>query len=485
MKKNKKKVIAFCFCVFLTAVFSLSACKKNEDSGQGESGEEEIYEVQDSDSLNDIQEKVSSEGETQDSEAASKNDQEVSGDAQAGQQVSDIPAPSVCGRLSVKETQLVDERGETVQLKGVSTHGLAWFPQYVNEPLIGELKSDWKVNVLRLAMYTAESGGYCTDGDKESLKELVKKGVEYATAQDMYVIVDWHILSDGNPNQYKEVALAFFDELSKVLSDHNNVLYEICNEPNGDTSWADIKSYAKEVIPVIRANAPDAVILVGTPNWSQYVNEAVADPITEYDNLMYTLHFYAATHTGFLRNTMAEAIDAGLPVFVSEFGICDASGNGGIDEAQAKRWVQLMNQYKVSYVGWNLSNKDETSAMLLSSVDKVSGFSRDDLSDSGRWMYRILSGSEKKDSRGTGEEDTSIGENSGTDESDGGIEGLLMPSGSWESGDRKFFQYALTVKNKRDQECQSWSIKVKFNGKIKLSEGWNGKYSVSSLERKK
>lgn len=473
MKYNRKQIMSICLCVFLTAVFSLSACKKHEGTEQAEEfNEKEMYEVRDSGGMDDASKDVDSQkGEEQDSQA-------VSADGQGERQVSDIPAPSVCGRLSVKGTQLVDERGETVQLKGISTHGLAWFPQYVNEPLIGELKRDWKVNILRLAMYTAETGGYCTDGDKENLKEFVKNGVEYATDQDMYVIVDWHILSDGNPNQYKEEAQAFFDEMSKEFSNHNNVLYEICNEPNGDTSWADIKSYAKEVIPVIRANVPDAVILVGTPNWSQYVNEAAADPITEYGNLMYTLHFYAATHTGFLRNTMAEAIDAGLPVFVSEFGICDASGNGGIDEAQAKTWVQLMNQYKVSYVGWNLSNKDETSAMILSSVDKVSGFSRDDLSDSGRWMYRILSGSAEGDSPDTGTEDTSIGENSGAGEPNGGIEGLLMPSGSWESGDRKFFQYALTVKNKGDQECQSWSVKVKFNDKIKLSEGWNGKYSV-------
>lgn len=462
MKYNRKKAMAACLCIFLTAVMFLSACKENEVTNQaGEFSEKETYETQDDGDMDDDTMDVGSqEGEEQNSQA-------IPPDNQTEQQASDISAPSVCGRLSVKGARLVDERGEAVQLKGISTHNLAWFPQYVNEELIGELKRDWKANVLRLAMYTAESGGYCTDGDKESLKELVKKGVECATAQDMYVIVDWHILSDGSPNQYKEEALAFFDEMSKEFADHNNVLYEICNEPNGETSWADIKSYAKEAIPVIRANAPDAVILVGTPNWSQYVNEAAADLITEYDNLMYTLHFYAATHTGFLRNMMAEAIDAGLPVFVSEFGICDASGNGGIDEAQAKAWVQLMNQYKVSYVAWNLSNKAETSAVILSSVDKVSGFSQDDLSDSGRWLRRILSGSA-----------VGNGSDGGTDAKTGGLEGIVSPSGSWESNDRKFYQYTLTVKNNADQECQNWSVEVKFNGKINLSEGWSGKYSV-------
>lgn len=128
---------------------------------------------------------------------------------------SDIPLPSVCGKLSVEGTQLVDEKGKAVQLRGLSAHGLSFYPQYVNEELFGQLRKEWKANVIRLAMYTAESGGYCTDGDKEYLKNLVRSGVEYATNQDMYVIVDWHVLSDGNPNQYAEEAIDFLHRCQK------------------------------------------------------------------------------------------------------------------------------------------------------------------------------------------------------------------------------------------------------------------------------
>lgn len=306
------------------------------------------------------------------------------------EQVGDIASPSANGALAVSGTQLVDAEGQPVQLRGISTHGLSWFPEYVNEPLFRQLHEEWKVNVIRLAMYTAEYGGYCTGGDQEQLKELVKNGVEYATDQDMYVIIDWHILSDGNPNMYQSDAVSFFREMSETYASYDNVLYEICNEPNGSVDWSDIKAYAYEIIPVIRANDPDAVILVGTPNWSQYVNEAAADPITGYDNLMYTLHFYAATHTDSLRNTMTSAIEAGLPVFVSEYGICDASGNGAIDEMQANAWIDTMDQYGVSYIAWNLSNKDETSAVFCSTCTKTSGFSREDLSESGKWVYQML-----------------------------------------------------------------------------------------------
>ncbi len=208
--------------------------------------------------------------------------------------------------------------------------------------------------------------------------------------QGLYVIVDWHILSDSNPNTYLAEAKEFFREISSEYSEADHILYEICNEPNGNTGWADIKSYALEVIPVIRANDPDVVIIIGTPNWCQYVDQAAADPITEYGNLMYSLHFYAATHKEELRSQMAAAISRGLPIFVTEYGICDASGSGGLDLDQASQWVAAMDEYGVSHVAWNLSNKNESSAILKSSCSKTSGFTQEDLSDSGLWLYRML-----------------------------------------------------------------------------------------------
>lgn len=297
---------------------------------------------------------------------------------------------SAAGALQVSGTQLCDSAGNPVQLRGISTHGLAWFPDYVNEECFADFKNSWNANVIRLAMYTAESGGYCTGGDQERLKELVKNGIQYAAGQGLYVIVDWHILSDSNPNTYLAEAKEFFREISSEYSEADHILYEICNEPNGNTGWADIKSYALEVIPVIRANDPDAVIIIGTPNWCQYVDQAAADPITEYGNLMYSLHFYAATHKEELRSQMAAAIPRGLPIFVTEYGICDASGSGGLDLDQASQWVAAMDEYGVSHVAWNLSNKNESSAILKSSCSKTSGFTQEDLSDSGLWLYRML-----------------------------------------------------------------------------------------------
>lgn len=295
------------------------------------------------------------------------------------------------GRLHVKGTKLVDKKGHEVQLRGVSTHGLSWYPQYVNDKCFTQLHDKWGANVVRLAMYTEEYNGYCSGDAKNrsDLKKLIKKGVRLAKKHKMYVIVDWHILSDGNPNSHKKEAKAFFREMSREFKGYNNVIYEICNEPNNGTSWKEIKSYAKSVISTIRENDKKAVIVVGTPTWSQDVDQAAADPI-KGENLMYALHFYAATHKADLRNKMTAAINKGLPVFVTEYGICDASGNGAIDKREADRWIQTMDEYGVSYIAWNLSNKQESSSIIKSSCPKVSGFKKSELSDEGRWLYHLL-----------------------------------------------------------------------------------------------
>ena len=397
--------------------------------------------------------------------------------------------PDGISQLHVDGVKLCDATGNQVQLRGISTHGIAWFPQFVNEQAIKEVKEVWKADVIRLAMYTAEYGGYCTGGDKEALKQLVKNGVEYAVKYDLYVIIDWHILSDNNPNTYKEEAKAFFDEMSELYKDCPNVIYEICNEPNGGTSWKEVKAYAEEVIAVIRENDEDNIIIVGTPNWCQYVDQAAADPITSYDNIMYALHYYAATHKEDLRKKMVNAINAGLPIFVSEYGTCDASGNGAIDEKQANAWVEEMDRYGISYVAWNLSNKNETSALISSGCNKTSGFAWEDLSASGKWLFTVLTGESGFTGsmpEGTGSGNTASGGTAqapqqSTSEvvTSGAVEVTLELKDSWESEGQICYNYNVTLKNTSNSALEGWNVAVTFNENISLNQGWSGTYNIN------
>lgn len=301
------------------------------------------------------------------------------------------------GALTVTGTKLTSKKtGEEVVLRGVSTHGINWdvgYP-YVSKEAFKTLRDDYSVNAVRLAMYTTEYFGYCDKGSagesqsqvQSTLKERIDTGVKAASELDMYVIIDWHILNDQNPNKYKKQAKAFFKEISKKYASSDNVLYEICNEPNGGTSWADITKYANEVIPVIRENDPDAVIIVGTPTWSQDVDVAADKPLS-YDNIMYTLHFYSATHKDSYREKLKTALKKGLPVMVTEYGVSEASGAGNIDTAEAKKWLDLLDENGISYFAWSLSNKDESASLLKAGTSKKSGWKSSDLSKAGKWVF--------------------------------------------------------------------------------------------------
>lgn len=298
--------------------------------------------------------------------------------------------PSVCGRLRVLDGKLCDASGRPVMLRGVSLNGLITSESFLNAPLFQELARDDGVNLMRLPMYTYGVGiiGYCTKGDKERHKQDVAKGVSLAVASDLYVIIDWHILSDGDPNTYADEAAAFFAEMAAQYADCPNVLYEICNEPNG-VDWPTVKRYAERIIPVIREKAPDAVILVGNPDWSKDLDSVAADPL-DFDNLLYSLHFYSATHGQEYREMTARVSQAGLPVFVTEFGVTAASGGLPRDTESADAWIELLEQENVSYCMWAFSNVAEACSAIKPSVSHYSGYSREDYTETGLWLLDTL-----------------------------------------------------------------------------------------------
>jgi endoglucanase len=271
------------------------------------------------------------------------------------------PASVKYGRLQVIGENLCGSDGQPVQLRGMSTMGLQWHGQVVNDRAFTALARDWKADVVRLALYVGE-GGYA---DHPELKRVVWQGIELAIAHGLYVIVDWHVLKPGNPNDpIYSGAQAFFDEVSRKYGKHPNILYEIMNEPNGEVEWAaDLKPYAEQMVATIRANDPEGIILIGSGHWSQDVNVAAQDPVPG-KNLVYTFHFYAGSHGEALRNKVRAAMDFGAAVFASEWGTSEASGTGGPYLRASEEWLAFLDRHTIGWVNWSLSDKSETSAAI-------------------------------------------------------------------------------------------------------------------------
>jgi len=295
--------------------------------------------------------------------------------------------PSVNGALHVEGTELKDRDGNTVVLRGISTHGLTWYPDFVSEEKFRYLSSDWNCNLIRLAAYSQEY----VNGNKEETLSLVKKGVDAAIAADMYVLVDWHVLEEQDPNVNKRYAEEFFDTITAAYPDCPNIIYEICNEPNGDTTWLEVKKYAEEVIPVVREKSPSSVIVVGTPAYDRMLTPSMMSPVNG-DNLMYSLHFYAASHKEELRSELKTAVEGGLPVFISECGLSEDTGDGKTDYASAAEWFSYLREHNISFAVWSFSNKNESSAMLKPDYKPASSIRENDLTAYGQWVRSLVRG---------------------------------------------------------------------------------------------
>lgn len=298
--------------------------------------------------------------------------------------------PSSRGHLQVVDNQLCGEDGLPVMLRGISSLGLPMAERYITDDTFKEISELMGANVFRLAMYTWGVGtvGYCTGGDKNRLRQTVENGVEYAKNHDMYAIIDWHILEDKDPNRYIEEAKEFFAIEAEKFKDYDNVIYEICNEPNG-VEWSDIRKYAEVIIPIIREKDPDSLILVGTPNWSQDVDKAADEPL-EFDNILYSLHFYSATHKQELRDKAKYALTHGIGIFVSEYGITASSGNLPYDIEEADTWISFLEDNKVSYVMWEFSMAPEASAAIRADCLKIKDFELSDFSQAGIWLIDTI-----------------------------------------------------------------------------------------------
>lgn len=293
------------------------------------------------------------------------------------------------GQLKVCGTQLCNESGVPVQLKGMSSHGLQWFGwgKCITPGSLSALTTAFRADVVRIALYVQE-GGYETDPD--GFTNQVNTIINEVTQRGMYALVDWHILNPGDPNINLTRAEKFFTDIANANKDKNNLLYEIANEPNG-VSWSTIKNYAEKLIPVIRAVDPKTVILIGTPGWSSLgisegknSQEIIDNPVNA-NNIMYTFHFYAASHRDLYLNELDRASDS-LPIFVTEFGTQTFSGDGDNDFDMADRYMALMASKKISWTNWNDSDDFRSGAIWQVGTCPNGPWTNAQLKSAGVWV---------------------------------------------------------------------------------------------------
>jgi endoglucanase len=273
--------------------------------------------------------------------------------------------------------------GAEVQVRGMS---LYWSLMdealdFWSEDGITTMVKDMKIQIVRAAMAAGNEDwtkgkyiGYAVQPDSQT--QFVKRVVEAAIKQDIYVIIDWH---SHTANTQTENAVKFFGEMAQAYGKYDNVIFEVFNEPQ-KIEWSVIKTYADAVVAEIRKYS-DNLILVGTPEWDQYPNRVIGSEINDpKQNTAYTFHYYAGTHCfsgkheGMFGQSWpcegenaVEAMNAGLSVFVSEWGVTTSDGKGSV-AGDNDGWQNWMNEHKLSWANWSASRINEGSAAFDSAT---------------------------------------------------------------------------------------------------------------------
>jgi len=281
------------------------------------------------------------------------------------------------GQLQVVDGRLLDQSGDRVQLKGMSSMWLNWENSGYAESRQGLqwLRDNWNLSVVRAAMGVDASGGYI--GNAARSLQQVDTIVQNAIALGVYVIIDFH---SHHAHEYESEARAFFADMARRYGEYPNVIYEPYNEPL-DVDWPTvIKPYHEAVISAIRPIDPDNLIVLGTPRWSQLVGAAAASPVRAR-NLLYTLHFYSCSHSSDIRTQGQRALDAGQAVFVTEWGATDADGgmDGRVCADAAEPWLEWMESEGVSWTAWKWDDCTPDSTCILTPGAPLVGSWSDDM----------------------------------------------------------------------------------------------------------
>lgn len=387
------------------------------------------------------------------------------------------------GQLKVVGSQLSDKNGNPVQLKGISTHGLQWFP-LADRQTIPNMAQFFGADVVRLAMYIEDYaptdntdywGGYKADALAQKARAF--KAIDDAIAAGVYVMVDWHI--HNVPSNYTSDAIAFFKEVATKYGAYPNIIYEICNEPVGVSWGSNIKPYAEAVISAIRASDPDNIIVIGTPNWSQDVDAASQNPVRTTTNLMYSLHYYAATHDiNIMKNKVITAMNAGIAVFVSEWGSSDV-GTSRSNFSAAQQWMQFMNEKKLSWINWSLGNKDEASSILKAAAPVAGPWTAADLTTAGSWIKPYFNAPQaatgSSSNTTTPPATTTPPPATTTTNTATTSVHCAVTENVWTGG----YQSNITITNKTSTTLNNWKITATLGAADSFSQGWGANISAS------
>ncbi len=286
----------------------------------------------------------------------------ASGSASSGSGgTSDAGPTTSLPALHVQGNQIVDASGQTVVLRGVAIPdigllfseggGIAGVTGRIDE-ILGPAALD--IHAIRLPVYPrtvvnsgnptyspvpfpvgpaapGEAGAGMELSASDYVTQVLRPAVDYVTSKNLYAIVDYHQIDNVTTGTSSADAVTFWTQIAPVFASYPNVIYEAFNEPIDNKANAGVTpagawtsaftTAAQSWITTIRAGAPNNVIIVGSPTWSQYPDGALSAGLTG-GNLIFTAHIYPGNWPGSMNGFQNRVANAamGEPVAITEWG---------------------------------------------------------------------------------------------------------------------------------------------------------------------
>jgi len=132
-------------------------------------------------------------------------------------------------------------------------------------------------------------------------------------------------------------------------------------------------------------------VICGTRKWSQEVDVASTAKVSG-KNIAYAVHFYASSHGEWLREKVRKALNNGAAIFATEWGTCEANGNGALRLDEARAWMGFFEYHGISDANWAVSDKDESCSALRQGASASGNWGYSHLTQSGRFVRDSIRG---------------------------------------------------------------------------------------------
>lgn len=302
------------------------------------------------------------------------------------------------GSPEKSDKHIVGNDGKPIELRGIGTHAPLQYSNLHSYEMFESLQR-MGINLIRISVYLEDYSFLNSDSIKaygylskpEETKKEIEKIVNYCEQLGMYVLIDWHVYSwgagSGTGIFHQDEATEFFTYFCNLYKDKSFVMWEIANEPHHQTI-EEYLPFIKTMHALIHGIIDNPIVITGTCKddtltlWQTLKDNGMED-------IFISPHAYG---TSIDVDRYKSLWDADFPLFNTEWGNAQSSGDGDREDARATALMKYYHNEKIPQSVWKLTDQNMTTAVLknqgsINSEYYINGFVESDLSPAGMLYF--------------------------------------------------------------------------------------------------